>query len=71
MIEQYARDFEKQTGRKIELMDIDGVEGSQFAENRDIMVTPAMVIVSDDGGVAKQWLGTQLPLFDQVLGYLR
>lgn len=70
LVEDYAKDFEKRTGKKIELIDIDSVEGAEFASNRGIMVTPAVVVVLDDGSVAKQWLGRQLPLVDQLLGHM-
>lgn len=68
--EQYIADFKKQTNRDIELMDYDSVEGAEFARNRDITSSPALVVVDDFKSVRKQWLGEKLPLFNEVSAYL-
>ncbi len=69
-VEQYMRDFEKQTGHKIEPMDYDTVEGQEFARNRSIITHPALVVVDGDTAIVRQWLGASLPLKDDVLAYL-
>ncbi len=68
--EEYARDFERLSGHALKLVDWDSIEGSTFAQNRDIVVSPAIVITDDRGSIVRQWLGDQFPLFDELMAYL-
>ena len=68
--EDYARDFERMTSRKLEMLDWDSPQGIGFAEARDIVIAPTIVIVDDNGSVLHQWLGDQFPLFNDVVAYM-
>lgn len=57
--------------QEIILMDVDSVEGSDKAELYDIVQYPAIMVLADDGSLVNRWVGGNLPLVDEVAGYLR
>ena len=69
-IEEYARDFERQRGKAIELMSLDTRDGAEKANLYSIMQYPALVAVRDDGQLLRDWQGARLPLMDEVAAYL-
>ena len=69
-VEEYVREFERRTSRKLELLEIDTVEGEALAKLYDITRYPAVVATSDDGKLQRMWLGEHLPLMNDVTGYL-
>lgn len=69
-VEEYIRDFERRGTQTIERMSLDTKEGSDKARLYDIVQYPALVVVRDDGQLMKMWQGEQLPLMDEVAGYL-
>jgi hypothetical protein len=52
------------------MLDWDSPAGISFAEARDIVIAPTIVIVDDSGSVLHQWLGDQFPLFNDVVAYM-
>ena len=62
----WIRDFEHTTGKQVESLDPDTVDGEIFVRARDIMEYPAIVAVADDGRVLKKWSGKKLPQIDDV-----
>jgi hypothetical protein len=61
--EEYAHDFERTRGVKLEQIDVDSTEGSQMAELYGIMQYPALIIIKDDGQILNDWQGIdQFPL---------
>ena len=72
VVEQYIHDFTRQEpDRKIELLSIDTVEGSQKAEVYDITAYPAVLALADDGQLLKYWQGDQLPLMNELAYYAK
>lgn len=69
-VEQYVRDFERQRYKKIELVNIDTAEGAEKARLYDVVQYPALLVLRDDGQFMKMWQGSQMPLMDEVAGYL-
>lgn len=67
----WMREFTHETGKEVESMDPESIEGEIFVRARDILQFPAVVAVSDDGQVLRQWLGTPMPQFDEVLYYIK
>ncbi len=65
----FFRDFETRTGKEIESIDPDTIEGEIFVRSRDILEYPAIVAVDDSGKVLQQWTGTPLPHIDEVSYY--
>jgi hypothetical protein len=69
-VEEYARDFESQRNKTIELMSLDTVEGAEKANLYGIMQYPAIIAIREDGQLMKDWQGGRLPLMDEVAAYL-
>jgi hypothetical protein len=70
IVEEYSHDFERTKGKTIELVSLDTREGSDLARLYGVTVYPAMLAVRDDGQLMKDWQGPQLPLMNEVAGYL-
>lgn len=69
-VEQYAREFEQRTSRKLELMDVDSKEGTALAELYDVVRYPCFLAITDAGVLQKVWMDETLPLIDEVTGYI-
>lgn len=69
-VEEYARDFERQRGKEIELLSLDTVEGAEKANLYGIMQYPALLAIRDDGQLLKDWQGARMPLMDEVASYM-
>ena len=67
----WMEDFKHHTGKEVESLDPDTVEGEIFARARDIMEYPSVVAVSDDGVVLKHWRGTPMPQIEEVSYYVK
>lgn len=65
----YLRDFERQTGRKLEEVDPDTREGSDFCRVYDIVEYPTIVGLSDEGQLLHMWRGRPLPTISEVSYY--
>lgn len=55
-VQEYVRGFEHQTGRKIELIDAESVEGVQKAITYDVLQYPAIVALREDGSFIEAWV---------------
>lgn len=70
MVEAFVRDYQMQhQDGRLEVLDVDSRDGSATASLYDIMQHPAILILRDDGSVAKSWEGDMLPLMDEVASY--
>lgn len=69
-IEEYVHEFDSRRGKKIELVSLDDVKGSDMARLYDIVQYPALLVIKDDGQILKAWQGARMPLMDEVAGYL-
>lgn len=66
---EFLHDFEHQTGKTIEVTDVDSPEGAQMAGLYDTVSFPAILALSDDGSVLQQWQGEVLPRISEVSYY--
>jgi hypothetical protein len=72
MAEDYKRDYEtRHHGKKIELLSLEEVEGSEMAKLYDIVRYPAVLVIADNGSLQKMWQDRPFPLFDEVASYSR
>ncbi len=69
-VDDYLRDFERQTGAAIETLDPDSSEGSDFCRTYDIVEYPSLVALSDDGTMQNLWRGLPLPTISEVSYYV-
>lgn len=54
-VEAYAKEFERQTGRVITLMDFESKEGIALAGVHDILRQPVLLALRDDHGLIEAW----------------
>ena len=69
-VEQYAREFEVRSSKKLELLEVDTPEGEALAKLYDVMQYPALIAMADDGTMQNTWEGMPLPLINEVAGYV-
>ena len=69
-VEEYLRDFERQTGRPLETIDPETRDGVGFCETYDIVQYPTIIALSDDGQMQNKWAGLPLPTISEVSFYV-
>lgn len=68
-VEEYMRDFTKRTGKTLETIDPDTLEGADLCRTYDIVEYPTVIAVSDDGQMQNSWRGLPLPTITEVSYY--
>lgn len=68
-VEEFLRDFSKQTGRLIETVDPETQTGIGFCEAYDIVEYPSMIALDDSGKLLNFWKGLPLPTISEVSYY--
>jgi hypothetical protein len=66
----WLRDFKRVTGREVESLDPDSIEGEIFCRSHDIVEYPTIVALTPDGTVHQTWRGRELPSFNEVSYYI-
>ena len=56
---------------ELELVSVDGVEGSRLAELYDIWQFPAFIAVDSSGTLLKSWSDGTVPLLNELIYYLQ
>jgi hypothetical protein len=69
-VTDYLRDFERQTGHKLEQLDPTTKEGAEFCRTYDIVEYPSLVAMADDGTLQNLWRGLPLPTISEVSYYV-
>ena len=69
-VTDYMRDFERQTGHKLEELNPESKDGISFTGAYDIMEFPTVVALSDDGRLQSMWRGLPLPTISEVSYYV-
>ncbi len=54
-VSEYVREFARQTGRPIELIDVDSVQGTETAKLYEIVQYPAILVFRNDGAFIESW----------------
>lgn len=66
-VSEWVREYERRTGREVEMIDPDSGEGLSLCRAYDIVEYPTMLALNEgDGAVLGMWRGTSLPTFDEV-----
>lgn len=65
----FIRDYQRQTGRDLEVIDPDSPDGAQFCRTYDIVEYPSIVATSDGGVLQNLWRGLPLPLINELSYY--
>ncbi len=69
-VETYAEDFRRIRNKQIDLVNLGTREGAEMARLYDIVSYPAVLVIRDNGELMKEWQSSQLPLMNEVVGYL-
>lgn len=69
MVEDFARELERQHQTRIDLVNIDSRDGSSTASLYDIIQHPAILVLGTDGQLVKDWQGTEFPLMQEISYY--
>lgn len=70
IVEEFARDYSRQNaGNKLNMVDLNTRDGSSTASLYDVMQYPAILALTDDGQLIKEWEGNNLPLMSEVAYY--
>lgn len=70
IVETFLGDFARQTGRTIEVLNPEELDGEQFARTYDIVEYPTVIALSNDGQVQNSWSGSILPTISEVSYYV-
>lgn len=66
----FLGDFQRQTGRELEVINPDSLDGGSFCRTYDIVEYPTVIALSDDGRVQNMWSGNSLPTISEVSYYV-
>ncbi len=69
-VEDYLRDFKRQTGHDLEVLDPESRDGISFCRAYDILEYPTLIAISDDGHMQNLWKGLPLPTMSEVSFYV-
>lgn len=67
--EEFAREFERRTEKKIEKVNIDTPEGVHMAELYGVLDHPTFIALANDGKLLHAWAGRPLPLINELSAY--
>lgn len=65
----FASDFERMTGKRLDIMEADSPEGMELSRLYDIVSYPAILARADDGSLLQLWQGEPLPRINEVSYY--
>lgn len=69
-VEDFVRDFNRNyVNYKLELMDLNTRDGAATASLYDVMRYPAMLALTNDGQVLKEWEGENMPPLMSEVSY--
>lgn len=66
----FLHDFERQTGKTLEVLDPETREGVDFCRAYDILQFPTLIALSDDAHMLNMWQGLPLPTISEVSYYV-
>lgn len=65
----YLHDFKQRTGRDLDTLDPDSIEGEQFCRAYDIVEYPTVIAVADNAVMQNMWRGLPLPTISELSYY--
>lgn len=69
-VNDFLRDFSRQTGHELETIDPQSNEGTDFCRAYDIVEYPSIIALSDDGVLQNEWRGLPMPTISEVSYYV-
>jgi hypothetical protein len=69
-VETFLTEYKNQTGREVETLDPDTIEGEIFTRAHDVVEYPTLLALRDDGTVDQEWRGEQnIPTISEASAY--
>lgn len=68
-VDTFLDDFQRQTGKELEVLDPDTKEGDSFCRTYDIVEYPTIIALDDGGQMQNMWTGVNLPTINEVSFY--
>lgn len=68
-VTDYMRDFERQTGKQLIIVDPESRDGAGFCTTYDVVEYPSIVAVDDNGVLQNMWRGTNFPTISELSYY--
>ena len=69
-VDEFVKEFSyRKPDLSLDVLSVETREGAEMANLYGIMVYPAMMVIGEDGQIAKDWQGLPLPLMDEVAYY--
>ena len=68
-VTDFLRDFERQTGHKLDVVDPESRDGVMTCESYDIIEYPTVIAVDDNGVLQNMWRGLPMPTISEVSYY--
>jgi hypothetical protein len=69
-VTDFLRDFTRQTGHQLQVIDPDTPAGAATCETYDIVEYPTILAVDDNGVMQNAWRGLPLPTISEVSYYV-
>ena len=69
MVIDFMRDFERQTGKRLEVVDPETRDGAGFCTTYDIVEYPTIIALDDNGVLQNMWRGRQFPAISELSYY--
>ena len=70
-VEAYAREFERETGRQLTLLNFESKEGIALAGVHDIVRQPVLLALRDSSELIEEWLDRDSwPTMSQLSAYI-
>lgn len=69
IVEDFARDYARFKGRKLELVSLETRDGAATASLYDITQYPAILALANDGSIQNVWQGLPLPTMNELDAY--
>jgi hypothetical protein len=71
LVQDFARDYARFKAKKLNLVSLETLEGSDYARLYDITQYPAFLAISENGSLQRLWQGNPIPLMDELDYYTR
>lgn len=69
LVTDFMRDFERQTGKILEVVDPETRDGVGFCTTYDVVEYPSIIAVDDNGVIQNIWRGTSFPTISELSYY--
>ena len=71
IVNDYVRDYHsRHPDKELQLLSLDSANGSDLAQLYDIVRSPAILVIANNGSLIQLWQDSPLPLIDEVDAYL-